>query len=84
MAVAFSGANKMGVVTVTQLLKWEDLPDLLLMSEFMTYLRITKSKAYPMVERGIVTAYKVGGEWRIPKVCVKEYLDSVKTGQKGA
>jgi excisionase family DNA binding protein len=48
--------------------------DLLTIEDFMEILGIGRNKAYQLLQSKEVKSLKIGKAYRIPKVCLKEYV----------
>ena len=42
--------------------------------ELAGYLKIGKNKAYALINEGKIDSFKIGNQYRIPKVCVEEWM----------
>lgn len=42
--------------------------------ELAEYLKVGKNKAYDLIHGGEIDYIKIGNQFRIPKVCVEEWL----------
>lgn len=55
-----------------------DYPDVLTVKQVAEVLRISKNKAYSLVNNGIIGSLNVGRRILVPKVCVSDYLASAR------
>jgi excisionase family DNA binding protein len=53
---------------------FEAYDDLVSIEDFMDMLGIGRSKAYQLLKKNEVRSIKVGKTYRIPKLCVQEYV----------
>lgn len=53
-------------------------PDVLTIQDLMAILHIGKNAAYRLVQEGIIKAHKIGRIYRIPKICLNDYLQSAR------
>jgi excisionase family DNA binding protein len=60
--------------------EYDDIVDLEI---FMDILGIGRSKAYELLQSNQIKSFKIGKSYRIPKVCIKDYiLDKIHQQQK--
>lgn len=53
---------------------FEIYDDILTIEELAESLKISKSKAYKLVNSGSVKSYKEGKDWKIPKCALINYI----------
>lgn len=53
---------------------FDQYDDLLTLESFMEILAIGRNKAYELLRAGEIRSFKVGKAYRIPKICVQEYV----------
>lgn len=58
-----------------QLKELEQLPDVLKVAEFATFMRIDRGLAYEMVRQKIIPAVRLGRAIRIPKLAVQRMIE---------
>lgn len=59
------------------------MPQVLTFDEAKEYLRTTSSTLYRLVQKGIVPASKVGGQWRFKKERLEDWLSDQEVKFKG-
>ena len=55
----------------------DDYSDVITVEELMDILHIGRNTAYGLVKDGVVKSVKIGRTYRIPKKCIKEFLDQI-------
>ena len=58
----------------------KDFSDVLTIQELMQILKIGKNTAYRLVKEKIIPAHRIGRHYKIPKICVYNYLKSAQYG----
>lgn len=58
----------------------DDFGDILTVVEMMSVLRIGKNTAYGLLRDGAIRSYKIGKYYRIPKKCIRDFLDQMERG----
>lgn len=53
---------------------FEKVPDILTFKECQKLLKVGKNTLLDLIHSGEIEAFKIGNRWKIPKVCVLEYL----------
>ncbi|GKU79435.1 helix-turn-helix domain-containing protein [Paenibacillus sp. L3-i20] len=48
--------------------------DVLTIEDMMEILSIGHNKAYELLQSGQVKAFKIGKAYRIPKICIRDYV----------
>ncbi|MZQ74730.1 MAG: helix-turn-helix domain-containing protein [Peptoclostridium sp.] len=48
--------------------------DVLTVEELMEVLYIGRNYAYKILNSGDLKAFRVGRKWRIPRLCIEEYI----------
>ncbi|MBE6035162.1 MAG: helix-turn-helix domain-containing protein [Clostridiales bacterium] len=56
--------------------------ELITVDELCEFLQIGKNTAYNLINKKLITAYRIGHQWRISKESIHEYLNSIKTNIK--
>lgn len=56
----------------------KDYPDVLNVKQVCQILNLGKSSVYKLLNKGEIKYRKIGNKFRIPKVCVIDYLDSIR------
>lgn len=54
--------------------------ELLTFDEALAALKVRRTKMYALLRSGALNAVKIGKLWRIERTAIKEYLDSIKSG----
>lgn len=54
----------------------------LTIDEVSEYLRLTKPKLYNLAQRGKISAYKFGREWRFRTDKLEQWIEDQETGRK--
>ena len=54
--------------------------ELLTFDEALAALKVRRTKMYALLRSGALKAVKIGKLWRIERTAIKEYLDSIKSG----
>ena len=54
--------------------------ELLTFDEALAALKVRRTKMYALLRSGALNAVKIGKLWRIERSAIKEYLDSIKSG----
>lgn len=54
---------------------FENYDDILTIEEVAEALKVGTSQVYKLVRSGEMNAFKEGKNWRIPKYCVKNYIN---------
>lgn len=54
--------------------------ELLTFDEALAALKVRRTKMYALLRSGALSAVKIGKLWRIERSAIKEYLDSIKSG----
>lgn len=57
-------------------MKLKEYPDVLTVKDVSKILNIGINSAYQLVQKGVIRSHKIGKIYRIPKICVIEYLKS--------
>ena len=55
-----------------------EYPDVLTVFDVASILKLGKNTAYKLVKNGTIKSHKIGKIYRIPKICLQEYLQSAK------
>lgn len=58
--------------------------DVLTVEEMMEFFRIGQNTAYGLLRDGLIKSYKIGRSYRIPKQCVREFMDRMERGNVNA
>ena len=58
----------------------KDYPDVLTITDLMSILHISKNSAYKLIKENVIHAHRIGRQYRIPKLCVLNYLKSAQYG----
>ncbi|WP_242301758.1 helix-turn-helix domain-containing protein [Bacillus cereus group sp. BfR-BA-01361] len=53
---------------------FENYDDVVNIEDLMEMLNIGRNKAYELLQSGEVRSFKVGKSYRIPKVCIQQYV----------
>ncbi|MBK5347001.1 MULTISPECIES: helix-turn-helix domain-containing protein [Bacillus] len=53
---------------------FENYDDVVNVEDLMEMLNIGRNKAYELLQSGKVRSFKVGKLYRIPKVCIQQYV----------
>ena len=53
-----------------------DYPDVLTVYDVAEILKLGKNTAYKLVKNGNIKSHKIGRVYRIPKICLQNYLQS--------
>jgi len=48
--------------------------DIVTLSDMMEILAIGRNKAYDLLRSGQIKSFKIGKAYRIPKICIQEYV----------
>ncbi|USK71248.1 helix-turn-helix domain-containing protein [Peribacillus asahii] len=48
--------------------------DIVTIEDLMEILDIGRNKAYELLQSGQISSFKIGKGYRIPKVCIEEYV----------
>ncbi|USK86145.1 helix-turn-helix domain-containing protein [Peribacillus asahii] len=48
--------------------------DIVTIEDLMEILDVGRNKAYELLQTGQISSFKVGKAYRIPKVCIQEYV----------
>ncbi|MBR2364043.1 MAG: helix-turn-helix domain-containing protein [Lentisphaeria bacterium] len=54
--------------------------ELLTFDEALAALKVRRTKMYALLRSGALSAVKIGKLWRIERSAIKEYLESIKSG----
>lgn len=52
-------------------------PDILTPNQLKDLLNIGKNRVYKMLQTGEIESIKIGKQYRIPKRCIKDYIDQI-------
>jgi len=52
-----------------------DLPAMLTVDEVARFLRVSYKTVFRLIAYGKMRAVKVGRQWRVPKECLREFLN---------
>ena len=55
---------------------YDNLPDVLTVSELAKYLQIGRNQAYALIQSGAIRSIRIGRAIRIPKSAVIDYLEN--------
>ena len=61
--------------------KLDDYGDVLSAKDVQDILGIGRNKAYELLQSGIIKSFKIGREIKIPKQCLKDYIDNMITAR---
>ena len=62
------------------IMKLKDCPDVCIVKELAEILNIGINSAYELVKNGSIRSRKIGRIYRVPKVCIIEYLRTTNEG----
>lgn len=58
----------------------DDYNDVLTIEDLMEFFHIGMNTAYGLLRDGSIRSYKIGRGYRIPKQCVREFLERMERG----
>lgn len=53
---------------------FKNYDDVLVIEDMMEILLIGRNKAYELIQKKEVKAFKIGKAYRIPKICIEEFV----------
>lgn len=68
-------------MSTTRYSNFDNLPDVLLVKDLQTFLRISKGSAYRLVNSGQIGSIRIGRNFKIPKAEVARFL-TVRSEQR--
>lgn len=71
----------MAVKRWTRVASWDEVPQVMGVSDLMRVLQISKPTALKYLNEGIIPAAKAGREWRIDRDAVRAFL---RSGERSA
>lgn len=57
----------------------KDYPDILTVKDVAKILKIGINSAYKLIQDGDIASHKIGRIYRVPKICLIQYINSAKT-----